>query len=75
MFRFALVLTKDTALTRWEIHAAHCPDIGRMVRGGAFAQILSAQSPEDLIQTELSAARDGRTAADFKIMACVCEQQ
>ena len=74
MRRFALVLMNDLALSRWEIHVAQCSDVMPLVRRGAFAQILSAESPEMVRQTELGISNgDGRIVTDFAIMPC-CQQ-
>jgi hypothetical protein len=64
-------LTKNPALTRWQIHKSDCPDVLKMVQDGAFAQFLSADSAESIRQAELGiSAGDGRTQKDLTIMPC-----
>ena len=70
VFRFALLITKDPALSRWEIHKSDCPNVLKMIRRGAFAQILSGSSAESIKQTELGIKADGRTHEDIVIMPC-----
>jgi len=52
MNRFALVVTNDPTLTRWEVHTSKCAAIQKLLIHGAFAQFLSAESAEALCQVE-----------------------
>jgi hypothetical protein len=69
--RFALLVTNDVTLARWQIHTAECTSVMKMVRNGAFAQFLSADSAEAIRQVEVAIhGNHARTATDFKIMPC-----
>jgi hypothetical protein len=70
MLRFALLMTRDKTLKRWQIHKSDCPDVITLIRRNAFAQILSAESPEALVERELEGAKDGRARSDIEIMPC-----
>lgn len=71
MKRFALVLTNDPALTRWEVHKSDCPDVRKLSEHGAFANYLTAQSPEELCERELGAfPKIDQSTSDCKIMPC-----
>ncbi len=71
MSRFALIVTRNRALSKWQVHRAQCPDVLQMVSRGAFAQILSSKSAECLRQTELEIpANYNRTYNDCVIMPC-----
>jgi hypothetical protein len=57
---------------RWQIHKLNCRDIEKMVKRGDRADIVSAESPEELIEAELAneLSEMGWTAEDFRIMPC-----
>jgi hypothetical protein len=62
VLRFALLITNDPARSGWEIYLSDCPDVMKMVRLGAFAQILTVSSAVVLRQTVLGIPTgDGRT--------------
>ena len=69
MKRFALVVTNDPTLTRWEVHISICLAIRKLIAHGAFAQYLSADSAEDLCQREKDSFPEIRSDS-CKIMSC-----
>ena len=71
MLRFALLITNAPDLSLREIHKSDCPNVAKMIRRGAFAQILSTSSAESIRETELAIIADGRTHADFVISVVV----
>jgi hypothetical protein len=71
MLRFSLVRTNHIGLTRWQIHKADCPDVIKLMKEGAFTEILSAPSAERIVESELDIhAKDGWTEYDYEIMPC-----
>jgi hypothetical protein len=71
---FALVVTNNSASSRWQIHRFDCPDVRFLVRKGAFVHYPPADSPERLRDAELAAfPKPGQTADDCKIMSCCGE--
>jgi hypothetical protein len=69
MQRFAMVVTNDPALTRWEVHRYDCPDTRKLAAHGAFVQYLPAESAVALCQREL-ALYPAQTRDDCKVMPC-----
>jgi hypothetical protein len=67
--RFALVLTNDSRLARWQIHCFDCADVAPLVSAGAFVDYVSAASPSALIRAEL-ASQPKFTSHDYEIMSC-----
>jgi hypothetical protein len=57
---------------RWQIHRLNCRDIEKLWKRGDRADIVSAESPEALIASELAneLSEMGWTAEDFRIMPC-----
>ena len=72
---FALVLTNNPELPRWQIHHRTCEDASQLRLKGAFVDLISAESPELLVESELrlyalASLKDGRSEKDFEIMPC-----
>jgi hypothetical protein len=57
---------------RWQIHKLNCQDIQKLVKRGDRADIVTAESLEALITSELAngLGEMGWTAEDFRIMSC-----
>lgn len=51
--RFALIHTVDFGFTLWEIHEPECDDVTKSLHCGSFVAIVSAESPETLLKSEL----------------------
>jgi hypothetical protein len=68
--RFSLVLTTDAGLTKWEIHRAECPDVSTKLRSGAFVEVVSADSAEHFVKTELQLISADVPDKPYIIMPC-----
>jgi hypothetical protein len=69
--RLASVHTTDFGFTLWEIHTSECEDVTKAIHRGSFIAIVSADSPEELIEAEIAACREqGLEEENFKIMPC-----
>jgi hypothetical protein len=57
---------------RWQIHKASCGDVEKMVKRGDRAEIVTAESPEVLVASQLAdqLSEMGWTVEDFRIMPC-----
>jgi len=57
---------------RWQIHKLNCRDIDKLVKRSDRVDIVNAESPEALIQTELAngLSENGWTREDFRVMPC-----
>jgi hypothetical protein len=76
MLRFSLVRIEDFGWTRWQVHKADCPDIKKLIKEGAFMEIVSAVSPEALVQSEIDFhLDDGRIKDDYAILTCCRESK
>jgi hypothetical protein len=62
--RFALVVTNDPLLTRWQVHKPDCPDVSKLGSGGSFAHFLGAESAEALCNRELGTLQQGFNSTD-----------
>jgi hypothetical protein len=75
--RFHLALLNNEMPTgeRWQIHKLNCRDVEKLVKRGDRADIVTAESPEELIETELASelGDSGWSAKDFRIMLC-CDE-
>jgi hypothetical protein len=71
-FHLVSLNTETTTGERWQIHKANCRDIEKMVKHGDRADIVTAESPEALIASQLAdqLSEMGWTAEDFRIMPC-----
>jgi hypothetical protein len=72
---FALVLTNNPELSRWQVHNPQCADASQMRERGAFVDYVSAQCPELLVKNELhlyslTALQEAWTEQDFQVMPC-----
>ena len=77
--RFAVVVTNDPELSRWQIHDSKCGDARTVIQKGGFVDYVSAEAPEKVVANELSiyaVARvpDNWTVADYKIMPCCSKE-
>ena len=74
VMQFHLVSLNNEMTTgeRWQIHKLNCRDIENMVKRGDGADVVSAESPEALIASQLAdqLSEMGWTAEDFRIMPC-----
>jgi hypothetical protein len=75
--QFNLVSLNNVTTTgeRWQIHKINCRDIEKMIKRGDRADIVSAESPEALIEAELTDELNemGWTVEHFRIMPCCRE--
>ena len=74
VMQFHLVSLNNETSTgeRWQIYKANCRDIEKLVKRGDGADVVSAESPEALIASQLAdqLSEMGWTAEDFRIMPC-----
>jgi hypothetical protein len=72
--QFHLVLLNNEMPTgeRWQIHKLNCRDVEKLVNRGDRADIVTAESPETLVASQLAdqLSEMGWTAEDFRIMPC-----
>jgi hypothetical protein len=53
--RLALIDTIDFGFAGWEIHTSECDEVTKSIHRGSFAAIVSAGSPEALMESEIAA--------------------
>jgi hypothetical protein len=70
--RFAVVLTNDPTMRRWQVHRADCPDVAKLISKGGFADYASAVSASALLRSELISQTKYVTAG-YDIMPC-CDE-
>jgi hypothetical protein len=73
--KFALVLTNNPKLARWQVHHPHCGDASDFLEQGGCLDFVAAKSAEQLVKSELhlyalAALPDSWSEGDFEVMPC-----